>query len=265
MAKLNFRPLRADEIDVRVGTVSKAGVTLLLYKDARCDQNVLDETVGPFNWQRHHSRDNANCVVAIWDEEKSQWIEKEDTGTESNTEKEKGLASDSFKRACFNWGIGRELYTAPFIFVKCETEQDGRQYKLTPDGKKKLNGIKVDEIEYTDGRITRLAISNRDGIVYNYGKKKPEKPAAPAPEIPDYQEPREHPNAEQVYQMIRLATSAGMTAKKLEVAYQVDSLGELTMAQYEQAMKRLRQLTEKRKEPKDDGRQMQMPVMEGEA
>lgn len=265
MAKLNFRPLRADEIDVRVGTVSKAGVTLLLYKDARCDQNVLDETVGPFNWQRHHSRDNANCVVAIWDEEKNQWIEKEDTGTESNTEKEKGLASDSFKRACFNWGIGRELYTAPFIFVKCETEQDGRQYKLTPEGKKKLSGMKVDEIEYTDGRITRLAISNRDGNVYNYGKRKPEKQAAPDVEIPDYQEPMEHPNAEQVYQMIRLAIRAGMTAKKLEVAYQVDSLGELTMAQYEQAMKRLRQLTEKRKEPKDDGRQMQMPVMEGEA
>ena len=265
MARLEFRTLRADEIDVRVGTVGKAGVTLLLYKDARCDQNVLDETVGPFNWQRHHSRDNANCVVAIWDEEKNQWIEKEDTGTESNTEKEKGLASDSFKRACFNWGIGRELYTAPFIFIKCETEQDGRQYKLTQEGKKKLNGLRVDEIEYTDGRITRLVISNRDGIVYNYGKKKPEKPAAPAPEIPYYQEPMEHPNAEQVYEMIRLATSARMTAKKLETAYQVDSLGDLTMTQYEQAMKRLRQLAERRKEPKDDGQQMKMPLMEGEA
>ena len=265
MAKLNFRPLRADEIDVRVGTVSKAGVSLLLYKDARCDQNILDETVGPFNWQRYHTRENANCTVSIWDEEKKQWVEKEDTGTESNTEKEKGLASDSFKRACFNWGIGRELYTAPFIFVKCETEQDGRQYKLTPEGKKKLGGLKVDEIEYTDKRISRLVISNRDGIIYNFGKKKPGSPAAPAPEIPDYQEPQEHPNAEQVYEMIRLAISAGMSAKKLEVAYQVDGLGELTMAQYEQAMKRLRQLTEKRKVPKEDGQQMKVPVMEGEA
>jgi hypothetical protein len=93
---------------------------LLLYKDARVDQNILDETVGKMNWQRKHCRDNANCIVSIWDAEKKQWIEKEDTGTESFTEKEKGLASDSFKRACFNWGIGRELYSAPFIWISSE-------------------------------------------------------------------------------------------------------------------------------------------------
>lgn len=115
--ELRFRLLRADEIDCRIATVSKKGLSLLLYKDARCDQNILDETVGAMNWQRHHSRDNANCVVSIWDPDKAQWVEKEDTGTESNTEKDKGLASDSFKRSCFNWGIGRELYTAPFMWV----------------------------------------------------------------------------------------------------------------------------------------------------
>ena len=87
----------------------------MLYKDSRVDMNLLDEVVGAQNWQRMHLRDNANCIVSIWDEEKKQWIDKEDTGTESNTEKEKGLASDSFKRACVNWGIGRELYTAPQI------------------------------------------------------------------------------------------------------------------------------------------------------
>ena len=118
MQKLIFRTLRASEIDCRISTASQKGVSLLLYKDARVDQNILDETVGPMNWQRSHSRDNANCTVSLWDEEKQQWIAKEDTGTESNTEKEKGLASDSFKRACFNWGIGRELYTAPFIWIK---------------------------------------------------------------------------------------------------------------------------------------------------
>ena len=110
--------LRADEIDVRISMVGSWGISLLLYKDARCDQTILDETVGPMNWQRHHSRDNANCIVSIWDSEKQQWIEKEDTGTESFTEKEKGLASDSFKRACFNWGVGRELYSAPSMFVR---------------------------------------------------------------------------------------------------------------------------------------------------
>lgn len=97
MKNLEFRALRADEIDVRIGQISKSGkgLSLLLYKDARCDMNVLDETVGAYNWQRSHSRDNANCTVSIWDDEKQQWISKEDTGTESNTEPKKGLASDS--------------------------------------------------------------------------------------------------------------------------------------------------------------------------
>ena len=105
-----FRPLVADEIDCRISTIKDkdgkpTGLSLLLYKDARCDQNILDETVTPMNWKREHTRDNRNCIVSIWDEKKQQWISKEDTGTESNTEKEKGLASDSFKRACFNWGM----------------------------------------------------------------------------------------------------------------------------------------------------------------
>lgn len=98
-----FRDLKSNEIDVRVATCSEKGVSLLLYKSARVDQDILDETVGSMNWQRKHLRDNANCIVEIWDKEKGQWISKEDTGTKSNTEKEKGLASDSFKRACFNW------------------------------------------------------------------------------------------------------------------------------------------------------------------
>lgn len=102
---LKFRQLRADEIDCRVAQIKQNGLTLLLYKDARCDMNILDETVGPMNWQRKHGRENANCIVSIYDSEKEMWVEKEDTGTESNTEAEKGLASDSFKRSCFNWGM----------------------------------------------------------------------------------------------------------------------------------------------------------------
>lgn len=119
MAKVEFRKLRADEIECRIGTISKEGkgLSLLLYKDARCDMNILDETVGCMNWKREHGRDNKNCIVSIYDEDKKEWVGKEDTGTESYTEAEKGLASDSFKRACVNWGIGRELYTAPRIWV----------------------------------------------------------------------------------------------------------------------------------------------------
>lgn len=84
-----FRDLKAEEIDVRIAQITAKGLSLLLYKDARVDQDILDETVGPMNWQRKHTRDNANCIVSIWDSDKKQWIEKEDTGTESNTEKEK--------------------------------------------------------------------------------------------------------------------------------------------------------------------------------
>ena len=133
---LEFRTLQAGEIDCRIATVTEKGVSLLLYKDARVDQNILDETVGPMNWQRAHSRDNANCTVSIWDGEKQQWISKEDTGTESYTEKEKGLASDSFKRACFNWGIGRELYIQiPYLDPgwKLPDSGEGRQEREEVD------------------------------------------------------------------------------------------------------------------------------------
>ncbi|MDE6148595.1 MAG: hypothetical protein K2F81_00655 [Ruminococcus sp.] len=154
---MEFRHLRTDEIEVRVAQVKDNGCSLLLYKDARCDMNILDETVGSTNWQRHHSRDNANCTVSIWDQEKEQWISKEDTGTESYTEKEKGLASDSFKRACFNWGIGRELYTAPFIWfpaTHCNIVK-GQSGKSTTYDK-----FKVTEIDIKDGVIKQIAIIN---------------------------------------------------------------------------------------------------------
>lgn len=158
--RLEFRDLTEDEIDCRIATFKEGvGLSLLLYKDARCDMNVLDETVGPFNWKRSHSRDNANCTVSIWDDEKKEWISKEDTGTESNTEAEKGLASDSFKRACFNWGIGRELYTSPFIWIKAGLFKD------------KYDKFCVQEIVIKDKKIVALAIYNKTlkKTVFTYG------------------------------------------------------------------------------------------------
>lgn len=154
-----FRLLEADEIEARVATISDKGVTLLLYKDARCDMNILDETVGSLNWKREHSRDNANCIVSIWDSEKNQWISKEDTGTESFTEKEKGLASDSFKRACVNWGIGRELYTAPFIWIPA-----GKVNIFEKNGKQTTyDKFSVEAIKYNDKRqIIALSIVNQE-------------------------------------------------------------------------------------------------------
>lgn len=163
-----FRLLRADEIDCRISTVKENGVSLLLYKDARCDMNILDETVGCMNWQKSYSRDNANCTVTIWDGEKQQWISKEDTGTESFTEKEKGLASDSFKRACFNWGIGRELYTAPFIWIpagKCNIRQKGNGYTC-------YDRFEVKSIAYDDSqKISDLVVTLNGKVVYSMNGK----------------------------------------------------------------------------------------------
>ncbi len=118
-----IRLLTIDDIEVRVARTSiydgKAKAELLLYKDARVDMKILDEMVGPENWRRSHKLlgDRLYCSVEIYDEQKGEWISKEDVGVESNTEAQKGQASDAFKRACFNWGIGRELYTAPRIKV----------------------------------------------------------------------------------------------------------------------------------------------------
>lgn len=170
---MEFRLLKAGEIDCRIAQIDKSWCTLLLYKDARVDQNILDETVGCMNWQRHHTRDNANCIVAIWDEDKKQWVEKEDTGTESFSQEEKGLASDSFKRACFNWGIGRELYTAPSIFILPRKDM-GKIHKPEEESTEFFVGSNnkyttktkfyVDYIDYDENRnISDLIIRDHKG------------------------------------------------------------------------------------------------------
>lgn len=176
-----IRLLKADEIECRVGMVSKdnTGCSLLLYKDARVDMRMLDEVFGPTNWKRSHEVINGSlfCTLSIWDSEKKEWISKQDVGTESNTEKEKGQASDAFKRAGFNWGIGRELYTAPFIWVK-----------LTYDDLNSYNKVKtsfiVDHIEYNEEKreITALKIVDKSGAVrYTYPSSTIQQQPASAP------------------------------------------------------------------------------------
>lgn len=168
-----FRDLKANEIDCRLSQINEKGLTLLLYKDARVDMDILDETVGAKNWQRKHTRDNANCIIEIWDENKKEWISKEDTGTESFTEKEKGLASDSFKRAGFNWGIGRELYTAPFIYIPVKDKEGNDNFDLKDKNGKLTTYTKfyVEAIQITDKEITGLSIKNdKNKRVFVYKK-----------------------------------------------------------------------------------------------
>ena len=153
-----FRELRADEIEVRVADVREKGITLLLYKDARCDMDLLDETVGHMNWQRRHDPIDGvlYCSVGIRDEWGG-WVWKQDAGTSGQFEPEKSQASDSFKRACTNWGIGRELYTAPRIWIPaqyCDIKQDGK-------GKWRcFDEFEVAKVEMQEHVIKCLAIRN---------------------------------------------------------------------------------------------------------
>lgn len=156
---MKFRTLRAEEIECRVGQIYEWGLKLLLYKDARCDMNMLDEIVGEEKWKREHSRDNKNCVVSIWSDELKQWISREDVGVASYTEGEKGVASDSFKRACVNLGIGRELYSIPKITIKsdkCEIKKNKKDKLVCYDD------FYVEAIKYDDKRnVVGLSIKNR--------------------------------------------------------------------------------------------------------
>lgn len=162
-----MRKLTADEIEVRVGTVSKngSGCSLLLYKDARVDMKLLTETYGVMGWKRSHRQigDNLFCTISVWDSEKGEWIDKEDVGTESFTEPDKGRCSDSFKRAGTNWGIGVELYTSPFIWVTNVRIED----------KKVKDSFKVKEIGYDEkDNISRLVIVNqKNDVVFSFGGK----------------------------------------------------------------------------------------------
>lgn len=165
---MKFRTLKADEIECKVSTINEKGLSLLLYKTARVDMDILDETVGHDNWQRDHKECKGNlfCGIGIWDKEKSQWIWKYDCGVESDFgDKQKGEASDSFKRAGFNWGIGRELYTAPFIYIpadKCTLFKTGRKDKNGKDVYSTYDKFYVEAIKYNDKReIIGLSIKNQ--------------------------------------------------------------------------------------------------------
>lgn len=161
------KPLSIDQIDFRIQSINKGGyATILAYKDARVDMQRLDDAVGPLNWKREHKNNNHNCVVSIYNKEIGEWVSKEDTGTESNTEAEKGLASDSFKRACFNWGIGRELYEYPVISVKLNDDE----FEVNGDRVKQTYKLRLKEWRWfsdfdSHGKIILLAAKDGKGTM----------------------------------------------------------------------------------------------------
>lgn len=235
MKELKFRLLKASEIDCRIATVSQKGVSVLLYKDARVDQNILDETVGQMNWQRSHSRDNANCTVSLWDEDKKQWVSKEDTGTESYTEKEKGLASDSFKRACFNWGIGRELYTAPFIWIPagdCKVTESGRTDARGKEIYTCNDRFTVSRIGYDEERnINDLVIKCKNSVVYSMRKVAADGKELQMPEKLD---------EKYVNSLALELKRTGVSLKSMLKSYAVADVHDLSFEQYKDAMDKLR-------------------------
>ena len=236
----DIRLLKANEIDVRVQMVNQNYISVLLYKDARVDMKILDETFGPMNWQRHHDVINNNlfCTVSIYDEEKKQWISKQDVGIPSYTQAEKGEASDSFKRACINIGIGRELYSAPPIFI---TPQQG---EVTQNKGKYQTRSKfyVREIEYNGEReIAYLVIVDGKGNQrYSWGRKTQAQPPVAN------NNPTNAPNSIVEHQRIELAKV--LKAKQvpmdtfvswLKREYKVEKLENLNINQIEEVKHRV--------------------------
>ena len=216
-----FRPLNPDEVELRVDQTGKANgrvwARYLIYKDARVDQRLLDETVGPLRWQKSYEFLDGKlyCTVSIRDDALKTWVSKQDVGTESNTEKVKGEASDAFKRACFCWGLGRELYTAPknlYIDLK-DGEYSLKDGKIQPKGQ--LFKVTVMDVDDDKRIITRLVITDNYGNVRfeypgtNVRRQAPAKAASkPA------QEYRQHPTTGQLESMAkRIAMGENLTDK----------------------------------------------------
>jgi hypothetical protein len=209
-----FRDLKASEVECRVGMQGASGLTLLLYKDARVDMSILDETVGQENWQCKFYEFKGILFCSLGIRVGGEWIWKDDAGVESNTEAEKGNASDARKRSGFAWGIGRELYTSPFILVKSGITLDEK-------GKCK-DSFSVDEIVIEDKVIKGLAIKNNSTkqIVYTYGntKAKIQGEASKAKQEPKQQqnEPKNAPQSPQMtYQEALEVTYGTRTLKEI--------------------------------------------------
>ena len=206
---LEFRSLRADEIECRVGQIARNGngLSLLLYKDSRTDGDILDETVGAENWQCEYDVINGQlfCTVSIWDEAKSQWIRKQDVGSPSNVEAEKGRSSDALKRACFRWGIGKELYTAPRIWVYANSRDGSKNCTIQQGQNGKMqcyDSFSVERIDIANHEILYVSIRNDETGQTVFAWAKPEY----QDELVNPSQPANAPSREQLEELSGLVT-----------------------------------------------------------
>jgi len=237
-----MRLLKANEIEVRVGSCKEKGASLLLYKNARVDMQIMDETFGTLNWKREHIiiNDNNYCRVSVYNDIIKEWISKEDCGTESATEKEKGEASDSFKRACVNWGIGRELYTSPFLWItKITVNSTGGKHKTN-------DKFKVKEISYNEDReIENLIIVNgkNEEVFNNKGKcitleTKPQESNSSKPQEQKTNKPQSILSDKQTNRLYSIAKAADKTPEQVKLwiiaKWKKTSVAELTRKEYDE-------------------------------
>lgn len=240
---LKFRYLKPDEVECRVATVSDKGCSLLLYKDARCDQIILDntESVGAMNWEKSYDLIDGQlfCTIRIWDKDKKMWISKQDVGVESYTEAEKGRASDAQKRSAFAWGIGRELYTAPFIWIG--TDGVNISDKGDKSGKKTTyDKFEVKEMEVEDGKITALKIVNTSKPFYGkvvFDMKNPKSVDSPKSSSDNKAETtseveKKFIDAVKVNTLTNKAKTDGVPLEKICEKCKVKSLDKLTEKQF---------------------------------
>ena len=242
MEKQMIRPLKAEEIECRASVIRGNGLSLLLYKDARVDQRILDETFGPFGWKRSHQSIDGNlyCTVEIYDKSTGIWVSKQDVGTTGYAEKEKSQASDSFKRACFNWGIGRELYTAPFIWipVSCANiQQKGDRFYCN-------DHFSVRSIAYgVDGEIVYLVIANdtQGKIVFELTlKNEPNRQAADnTDQKRQHTIQRCHITETQIHSLENELKRTGVNMKTVQERYHINGLQAMTEELYTRVMNAL--------------------------
>lgn len=229
-----FRALTADDVECRIANISKKGngLSLLLYKTARCDMKILDETVGPMNWQRKHSENkgNAYCAIGInrnYKDENApaEWVWKEDCGSESYTDKEKGEASDAFKRAGFNWGIGRELYTSPFIWITdCDIKQENGKFVCH-------DKFVVTSLEVTDGAITGLTIFNQSKRCVCF-------------QLKGKSEIQQKMLSSDIDRLVNLAKSKGVSEDRLLKKYKIKELWDISPEDYEKCVEGLTNMSD---------------------
>ena len=242
-----FRKLTANDVEARVQSCDDNGFVLLLYKNARCDMNILDETVGAENWQREHYECKGNLFCRVGIRTSADWVWKADCGTESNTEKEKGESSDSFKRACFNWGIGRELYTAPKTKIKGHTKLSKRNGKevYVPEYYT-YDVVKMEVSDDIPRRITALTIVGKsmeggyhEDVIFDWSDKSTNRNQSQP-----IAEPKAEPKATPKQIEILLSVYKGEKLQKLLEANSITAIEDISLAKASELIGKLKKKVE---------------------